>query len=609
MDILNGIRLGQYEFNIDTVIEELKWRVLASKMNYAAFSATGTYESIWDNKNEHLDEKMIEIAKFMTENKIYFSFTNGAPSMEFGLKKETLSEIKKIAGDYYIGNFICELGSKYGCCGSDYGHEANPGKNLKELKDGFVKYINDTIAEAEIPDELKNEMTIIEATSLLPYVMEANAAFPVLETMCGNPEIMLPLLRGTAKAWNAKRYITYIAHEWYAGVRNHDTLKLKRLRMIYDYAYLCGSSCFLLESGELRLQSHDAFEGYNNPTSQFYRDTLKSFAEFAEKDNRPDGGPKVKFAFVQGNLDGWSSWNCGSSIWNKFGETDYGYSAPEFTWRIMDDINSRRNWCDVNNFGDTDLSGAPAYGQYDIINAAVPLEALMQYDYLIFTGWNTMTPEIYDKLKEYVKQGGRLLMTAAHLNTDVTRDGRIDLINGGDVSDLFGCKLDAENSFVTNCGFKFNESIMEDVLYPSDMHFDPLFSSGYAKYAKTELCGGVPATILSQAFNEKRNTFGQPAMVENKLGDGYAMLITGLEYPGNGALYSVYKAIVREYLTASHRGCDIKVYGSDKLRFAVYEGDVVYLLNTDFDSEIIVTVERGGEKINVNLAPCEMKSI
>ncbi len=55
------------------------------------------------------------------------------------------------------------------------------------------------------------------------------------------------------------------------------------------------------------------------------------------------------------------------------------------------------------------------------------------------------TKEIYDNLKTFVEKGGRLFMMTAHLNTSNQRDGSIRLINGGDVSDLFGCTLDVQN--------------------------------------------------------------------------------------------------------------------------------------------------------------------
>ena len=618
MDIIHGIRIGQFDFDVDSVISEIKWRCIDNGMNYVAFSPGE--KDFCGYKNEYKDEKFIEIAKFLAKNKVYFTFTNTGGTKEspaFGLKKETLGKIKEIAGDYYIGNLICEPGGHWSN-GADYTSKRFTG-NLQDGKDGFINDLNSRIANAQLPDELKNQVSFIEALPLLTYVAESNAAFPVLETLPGNPEIMIPMIRGTAKAHNKERFLTYIAHECYAGLRWEDTLKAKRLQIVYNYAYLCGSMGFLLESGDLGFRVYRDETGnhglnpsefdFSHPVAKNYRNVLRSFADFINNDNRPEGGPKVKVAFVQGNLDSWSSFNPGSSVWNRFDDPAYGYSGPEYTWRLLDDINVRRPWYDPHNYGEKDLSGAPAYGQFDIINATVPLEAMTKYEYLIFTGWNTMTPEIYSNLVEYVKQGGKVLMTAAHLNTSVTRGGEIKLINDGDVQELFGCRLNAKESFSSSCGFKFNESIIDGVLYPVNRDYDSWFASGYGRYAKTELKGASVASYLSQAYSESSNTDGRTAMIENKLGNGYAMLVTSLEYPGQGALYVMYKAVVRELITASHRACDVKVYGSDRLRFSVYEGNKVYILNTDLDNDIIVTVEKNGEQAKYTLKPSELKAV
>ena len=60
------------------------------------------------------------------------------------------------------------------------------------------------------------------------------------------------------------------------------------------------------------------------------------------------------------------------------------------------------------------------------------------------------------------------------------------------------------------------------------------------------------------------------------------------EYPGDPAVYPLYKFMTKAVLAASHRTSDVKVIGSDKLRFAVYgdeESYKVYILNSDFNSE------------------------
>ena len=62
-------------------------------------------------------------------------------------------------------------------------------------------------------------------------------------------------------------------------------------------------------------------------------------------------------------------------------------------------------------------------------------------------------------------------------------------------------------------------------------------------------------------------------------------------------------------ITASARKADIQVLGSDRLRWSVYEGDKVYLLNTDYDMTIKVKTIKNGKEKTVILKPLEMKTV
>jgi hypothetical protein len=401
--------------------------------------------------------------------------------------------------------------------------------------------------------------------------------------------------------------MNYIAHEWYAGVYNDDELKKKRLRMVYNHSYMNGANAVILESGDLSMYSHGMEEGYDGELPVFYRRTLDEFTDFVENDNRPEAMPDVKIAFVQGNLDGWSPWNAGSALFNNVNDEAWGYSAPEFTNKILFEVVNKRSWSDVHNFGERDFSG---YVPYDIVNAGyLTEENVKNYDTLIFTGWNTMTEEIYRVLVSFVKGGGKLLMCAPHLNTSDKRNGEISFINGGDLTELFGCKISADNPRRTNAGVKFNKSLLGDVIYPADKVFDPLFSSGYTDYASVELLSAVPAAILSDSFNEKTNSEKAPAMIENKIGDGLAILLTSLDYPGAGQTYDVYRTVVRELLSSVARKSEVKILASDKIRYSVYGGSDVYILNTDFDIPAFARVEKDGKVESLILEPCELKHI
>ena len=604
MNFLNGIRIGEYNLDVDNVINEIREKCIEGRKNYVEIAVY---------RNEKIEpEKFISWAKFMAENDIYFHFACSR-NLDYDLPftKETVAEMKKVAGEHFLGLTVPELGNIFGCSGYGYtGKQFHHSyEKMSEGANGFIDLLHQRMDRLRFfPD---TEVSVIEQTNLISYVPMAGPGMLMLETMCGDVEEMTPLVRGTSRAAGDKGYIAYVAHEWYGGVRNEDELKKKRLRMTFNYSYMNGAAGVILESGSRCIDSHGLKEDFDGELPKFYRKTLDEFSDFIENDKRPEGYPEVKVAFVQGNLDGYSNFKAGSYIYNNVTDKDWGYGDPEFTYKILSEIGTKRRWSDVNNFGERDYSGACGYGNYDMINiGVVSKEALSAYDYLIFTGYNAMTEEIYDKLLAYVRGGGRLFMCAAHLNTSEKRNGEISLIKDGDLSDLFGCKLDANGAYISNAGVKFFESQCEDIIYPYDKGpYDPIFSAGYAKYAKAELTGALPMATLSDTFSAAKTPDCGIALTENKLGDGYAILLTSLDYPGAGQTYELYRGVVRELLSASHRNANVKVFANDKVRFAVYGESDVYLLNTDFDVSGVAIIEKNGEKTEVSLAPCEIKHI
>ncbi len=629
--ITHGVVLGEYDFDNDKFYEVVQRDYIDKGLNFLQFH--GRFGGV--------DEKTaLEWAKFLADNEIYFAcgYAHGRglsdrkkdpkPATENPcfVGKDFYKKIQDVAGKYFLFTKLGEIGTEYGCTDILYHPNRNYGKDMAEANQNFRDVCRILIEEASYGGALP--ISSSEQTNIMTWMAEEGLTIPQLETLVGNPEVMVPLVRSIAKHIKSDMISTYIAHEWYGGFRNLDPLKIKRLKLVYDFCYMHGSHNFILESGDQCLWSYDTMpqngaEGakspfdtiynYDHPVCKGYRDHLERFAKFLKEDARPKGGPKVKVAFVQGNHDGYSDWRCASSIYRVFDNPEFGYSDPEFMWRIVNDVYNKRPWSDVHNYGEIDLSGAPAYGTFDIIPATADVELMSKYDYLIFVGWNTMTDEIYAKLKKYVEKGGRLFMTAAHLNTNPRRNGEVKLVNGGDVSDLFGCKLSAENTVSLNGGFKFDkESIVPGIKYPVSMIYcDPLCSEGYINYPGVELTTAVSKGKISQSFAQNECDLSELPIwyTENKLGDGYAMLMTTTDYPSSKG-FAIYRLIVREILTASHRAAPIKVYGGDKLRFTVYEGDKIYLLNTDFDCKTVATIDYGdGDVREFILNPLELKPV
>lgn len=612
--VFSGVHLGEHGFDAENIKNEIYERCIKPGYNFV---------TIRPNKTEVPQQTYIDWAQYLTDNKIYFVFLytlqNAPGDKESHLTFDTVKRIKEIAGEYFIGDMIGETGSDYACKLAGYfsktgkSGEGRKGINvsfdhpdMKAAAENYVKSVSELI---EIDRELEVPAVIsVEATALNKYNAEAGVDFPMLELMCGNPEILVPSLRGVARATRAKLWGTYVAHEWYGGMRHDDILKRKRLELAYKYAYMSGSNAFCLESGDELITAYDQRFEADSEICQDYRNVLTYISDYIKKDSRPVGGPKVKLAFVSGLYDSWGGWG-GSAAWSQVGREEWGYNEAEFSWRMLEELGTKRQWYDIANFGDEDLSSAPAYGMYDVIPIEAPVDVLCQYDYLIFMGWNSMTDENMDKLIEYTKNGGHLLMTAAHMNCRTQRKGDYIPPSADKLKALFGVEFTGEIISV-NDGVKFSyDAVTPGAMYPGSRTFrgDPIYSAGYAQYAIFKPAGGTVSAFLSNSFVEKSEM--PPAVIENKIENGVATLVTSINYPGNPAITPLYRAIMREFVTMSARACDIKVSGSDRVRYAVYEGNKMYLLNTDYDMSASVKIAYNGKEQIVTLDSLELKTI
>ncbi|MBQ2742370.1 MAG: beta-galactosidase trimerization domain-containing protein [Oscillospiraceae bacterium] len=607
--VLCGVKVGEHSFDADKMTDELYERVVKRGCNFVYIrTKIGELQP---------REDFIKWARFLTENKVYFHFGTHRPPSDSveQFDSELVEKIKKIAGEYFLGDAISEPGTAMACNFSGYyppsGYlKKQPSADCADMKQAHDRYVEKVRKYVVINKEIGMPNILnIEATALSKYNIEAGINLPILEMMNGNPDNLVPFIRGASRAYGLDKWGTLIAHEWYGGRRHFDMLKRKRLELAYKFAYMQGSNMIVMESGDEAVNSYDTHLTADSEICKDYRDVLANTVKFVKEDIRPKGGPKVKLAFVSGRYDAWGGF-CGSSLWDQFHREEWAHGDAEHSWRILDELGTRRKWADVENFGDYDFSALPAYGAYDVVPIEEDTDALCRYEYLIFVGWNSMTDEDMDKLSEYVRRGGKLLMTAAHLNYNTKRDAAFDMPPEEKMKELFGCRFTGK-TVRTNSGTKFaKDSKNSEILYPvsEDLMCDPQFSAGYAEYAEVELCGGVASGVLSDSFWKEGNETAV-SVVENKLGKGTATLVTSINYPGNTAVYPFYRAMVREFVSASARNCKIKVIGSDRVRWSVYDGGKVYLLNTDYDVPAVIKLVVGETEETITLDSLELKSI
>ena len=516
-----------------------------------------------------------------------------------------MEKIAEIAGEYFLGDEIGEFGGFYATRAKGYLTKEpceNPVQGIKTCDEAVAVYkrqIGKLIKRMR--DNGAKHVDAVQAVTLTPYDYEAGIDTVIVEVAPRNMEQIINFGRGAARAYKKDVIGAWLAHEWYGGYHQFDPLKAKRFTSEYYSLYLAGYDMVCLESGFRKITSHvDAVLPEDHPLPKSYLKETEDFARFCNSDVRPGkNGPITKVAFVQGNLDGFG-WGNSSSVWGQYYDEKWGFNSPEYSYRILNEVYRSEEWHEERNFGDYDYSHAPAYGQYDVIPATCPLDVMKQYEWVIFCGWNTMTKEIYETLREYVKAGGNLLITAAHMRDSVDRaeKGKFTDVNW---EELLGVKL-SEEIFRSNDGYKFAKySTVDGVMYPGTKRFlcDPAWSAGYTNYVKIEPTSATTVCYISDSFFP--NAESQiPFITENKYGEGNVIFMANSEYPGDSAIFPIYKVMVKAALAASHRNSDLKVIGSDKIRFAMYEGEdsyKLYIFNSDFNSKNFAKVIfRGDER-------------
>ena len=620
-NILYGLHIGEHGFEPDRIIREIKENCVARGMNFVTIRTGGvTLRPTAPIDPEHF----LRWAKYLAENKIYFVFLYSMYITENGytsqMSPELVKQMKEIAGEYFLGDMLGELGLLF--CGKmpGYyikGHPAMPPQHVGDMqiaKDNYVKAVEKYMqVERDIGMD-KIGVSVVESTTLSCYNLEGGTTVPLGELMGRDPEPLIAATRGAARAYGSPYWGTYIAHEWYAGHYHEDVLKRKRLELEYKFSYLSGTHVLCHESGDDVITAYGRELPRDSEVSTECRRFIDAFGDYIKADKRPDGSPVIKVAFMQGNLDSWAgkqrnSNEVGCSVWSQFGDKDWSYNTPEWSWDILTELGQKRGWWEFDSYAchGQDLSALPAYGLYDIVPANAPVSALSRYDTIIYCGWNTMTEDQLLRLERFVEQGGTLLMTAAHLNTSTKRVGEYKPVRGGELSRLFGCKLTGE-LFGSDQGVKFRtDSMLEGVQYPRSLnsYSDPLYALGYANYAKVDPCGCRVVATLEECFHYFDRP-GTPGIVENKLGRGTAILILSAEYPGNNAIYPLYRSMVRELLRVGVLHARVRVCAPSCVRYSVYENGTVYLLNTDYDCAVTAMVEGEGFERAVMLEPLQL---
>ncbi|NLF18618.1 MAG: hypothetical protein GX595_15405 [Lentisphaerae bacterium] len=471
------------------------------------------------------------------------------------------------------------------------------------------------LLEAERRDIGRGPLLDVDSSFAFKYHAMAGVDKLCLESMPGDPHRMHAAVRGAARAY-AKPWGTHIAMGWYGGV-TVDAMFQKRWKNALLHAYLAGAEFIYPESGHYTCDNprRGLRLGFHSKPMKAMRRTLREAWQFARLHTRPAGGPEVRLGILHGQHDGAPGlWN--PVAWGQYHDPKWLEGPAERGWNLLDGFHRSEDWPKATVQGDLDVSGNPPLGQYDLVPAEADAACLQRYSALVCLGWNTMTADLYERLRAYVEAGGHLLMFLPQVSTRTDRAAEPALFRDGDLADLFGVRIRGREATavqgVTFCA----ESGLPGYRTPLyRVGEDPLFL-GRLTPARVELAGARVLSGFAGLFaTAEEALLARPAVVEHRLGRGCAMLVTAWEFPGDDGLRPLSEDLLRMVLQGEQG--DLRLLGSDRVRYAVYRGQapgrgrryrLAYLLNTAADVPAPVRLwHRGRLSAEVTIAANDLR--
>ena len=444
----------------------------------------------------------------------------------------------------------------------------------------------------------------------IKYCLEAGMDIPTAEIFtCPSVDVQWSLVRGGARGYGLPMFGGWMATGWFTR-SNRDPLKPLLCTLGLASGYLHGAGMMVQESGHWGLYEFGELEGEDHSLCRAYRRNQKRFAEFAERNPRPKRGPDVRIGLVQGRFDGYNGIE--GDVW---GQPGWNLGPHEKAWDLLKvfypAVGRAGSMLEQRDRRHARFSGTP-YGLVDIVPAETPAERLRQYGTLLFLGWNTMDAAQYRALTEYVRQGGRLVMWASHLNASTKREDagrRFRFYRRGDLRDLFGARVRVIPQAKTR-GFTWRPP--EE--YVNTIQWVRAGRVGFPKDKRYWINwpqGGVESRLEPGVRVLAVTDRGKPFVTEHRLGKGVAVLVHTHTPQGSEDFREfaedLYHAVGQRELPS------FRVEGNPKLSYAVYgrgRRRTMYVLNTNLErSETASVVGLSAGPRRVRLKPAEIARI
>ena len=408
--------------------------------------------------------------------------------------------------------------------------------------------------------------------------------------------ILLSDARGAAKAYGKPMWGTYQAEGAHVNPEGSQHLRMWWLSLYL--AYVSGAMCANDEECTYRTW-HERLYSRGDRMPRTRRKIMREFNRYVKTHPRR-GNHIVKQAVLLGRHACDATDGIGAAdkhknsalpmVWRNFGEWSdlWRPSEAEYGLRHLD-VFFPGAWLQTLEQSPDDVrrwySGSP-YGELDLIPPESDQAVLNTYSLLLMLGWNTANEEQYEKLKAYVREGGRLFMSIPHLSQNEEREflwnglEPLNLLHGGDFIDLFGVKIKGPGHPVVSIASQ--ENVTDNPLdsYAQSPTFFHLPSvPPHHREARLAEIVLVDAEVLAREVKT-----GAPVLVRRRFGKGEAFLLCTYSYPGNSWLMPFVSQVVRSLAESTPSLIELSD-GSGDVYFTIRREEAlcrIHLLNTDW---------------------------
>ncbi|MHB9035714.1 MAG: type 1 glutamine amidotransferase family protein [Armatimonadota bacterium] len=391
--------------------------------------------------------------------------------------------------------------------------------NFKERRDAYMAEMRRYV---EHYHSLGGRAACGEASWLATYDGEAGFDILNIEIVTGaGPH--LAAARGAMRGRPNMALGHHIAVEWYLGFP-YDDLKSHRFWLMMLLTYTHGGQYIYAENSLFFTNSYQRHDPEDDFTTR-NRELMRKFFDITKLQPR-FGEPCAELAVAYGNLESmlWyhddllpemddaSDW--GGMLWNKWkGALHKPCMRALDAWMPPLEIERYHGNRSILKW----FSGNP-YGNVEMVSAERDADVFSQYKVLAFLGWNTMIPELIEKLKAYVSGGGILFIAGCHFDKRTLPGGEYE-IDTSEAEDLLGLSVNGPGPMV------------DDVQWRGESY--PM--SGDLRSCSVD---------LRSANVEASDANGNPILLRNSFGSGEVLFYNFWDHPASPEALSLSKSIM-----------------------------------------------------------------